>query len=436
MVAGIIGYWRSLNSPWKDQLQRPSNVKKLVRTFHHAFGVSGVRTPDANSKRVMWNGQVLRKNCLTDYATRNSWDKQNNCPSLQANLDNQPDGPNGNDPFSGIGPTASNKKKRKNIQNVRLSNATDGSNVDSDNPKFECCACESPADSNGDDAGADGTSISFTSTSAKPSPTCTSGGCGVLCTGYYCTPHPTGTPPAFLDPKDPNSSHSRGSGPSITSGTSTGTSSPSSPCGNDDKCKLDRGNACNCNEDGCDADSPGCCASGSCPACDCGESSCSSSSPSCCASNTCKWSWTGGGGGTPGGGQTPGNGAGVTPKGNANYTIWSKTSGMGSKVTYEIMGYESMLTAQAACDTNPVWQLTDKQHPSLQTQYNGIKVYGDTCNYTASVHSYSGIQAGTRVGNLICKEYSLAMCFRGDGRSSGRCSSGGAVVAEELLCSW
>ncbi|CAK7230656.1 hypothetical protein SBRCBS47491_007658, partial [Sporothrix bragantina] len=100
-----------------------------------------------------------------------------------------------------------------------------------------------PADAGVGDEGADGTSISFASMSTKPSPTCTSGGCG--------------TPPAFLDPKDPSSSRSRGSGPSKTLTPAGGTPSPSSPCGNDDKCKLDRGKACNCNEDGCDADSPG-----------------------------------------------------------------------------------------------------------------------------------------------------------------------------------
>ncbi|KAK7959599.1 uncharacterized protein PG986_004453 [Apiospora aurea] len=65
----------------------------------------------------------------------------------------------------------------------------------------------------------------------------------------------------------------------------------------DDKCKLDRGNPCNCNENGCDDYSPACCGNASCPSCDCNESGCSSGSPACCASGTCAWASTGGGGG-------------------------------------------------------------------------------------------------------------------------------------------
>lgn len=36
----------------------------------------------------------------------------------------------------------------------------------------------------------------------NPSPTCVDG-CGELCTGYYCLPTPTGTPPDYWDPEDP-----------------------------------------------------------------------------------------------------------------------------------------------------------------------------------------------------------------------------------------
>ncbi|KAK3898790.1 hypothetical protein C8A05DRAFT_37611 [Staphylotrichum tortipilum] len=41
-----------------------------------------------------------------------------------------------------------------------------------------------------------------------------------------------------------------------------------------DRQKLDRGNACVCNRNGCDANSPACCATSTCPACNCGESGC------------------------------------------------------------------------------------------------------------------------------------------------------------------
>ncbi|KAK5627312.1 hypothetical protein RRF57_003027 [Xylaria bambusicola] len=73
--------------------------------------------------------------------------------------------------------------------------------------------------------------------------------------------------------------------------------STSQTCMCDDKCKLDNGCPCTCNESECDERSPWCCANGSCPKCDCNESECSPSSPACCASGMCAWSWTGGGGG-------------------------------------------------------------------------------------------------------------------------------------------
>ncbi|KAK2787714.1 hypothetical protein FQN53_004737 [Emmonsiellopsis sp. PD_33] len=60
----------------------------------------------------------------------------------------------------------------------------------------------------------------------------------------------------------------------------------------DDKCKLDRGNPCNCGESGCDEQSPVCCGNNSCPTCECDESGCSDSSPACCANGTCEWSKT------------------------------------------------------------------------------------------------------------------------------------------------
>jgi len=49
-------------------------------------------------------------------------------------------------------------------------------------------------------SGSGGSDISFSV--GPPSPTCTSG-CGILCTGFYCEPNPTGKPPWQWDPKDP-----------------------------------------------------------------------------------------------------------------------------------------------------------------------------------------------------------------------------------------
>ena len=63
----------------------------------------------------------------------------------------------------------------------------------------------------------------------------------------------------------------------VSSGTGTGTGT----------------GKCDCNESGCSADSPPCCANGTCkgppdmPACDCNESGCSADSPACCANGSC-----------------------------------------------------------------------------------------------------------------------------------------------------
>ncbi|KAK2763346.1 hypothetical protein FQN54_009982 [Arachnomyces sp. PD_36] len=69
--------------------------------------------------------------------------------------------------------------------------------------------------------------------------------------------------------------------------TTTEPESPAPTC--DDKCKLDAGNPCNCDENGCDEQSPSCCSTGNCPKCECGENGCSDDSPDCCASGTCQW---------------------------------------------------------------------------------------------------------------------------------------------------
>ncbi|KAI0400578.1 hypothetical protein F4802DRAFT_601860 [Xylaria palmicola] len=75
---------------------------------------------------------------------------------------------------------------------------------------------------------------------------------GDLCTGFYCTPNPTGVPPDYRDPKDPNANNPVPTTtieppPGPTSGP-TSVPTPTPTC--DDKCKLDKGNACNCDGGG------------------------------------------------------------------------------------------------------------------------------------------------------------------------------------------
>jgi hypothetical protein len=78
---------------------------------------------------------------------------------------------------------------------------------------------------------AGGTTISFTS-GPTAGPTCKGGttACGgTICSGYYCDPTPTGAPPGFHDPKDPNSSDFTASTTSIGGTTSTTTSKDTKP---------------------------------------------------------------------------------------------------------------------------------------------------------------------------------------------------------------
>ncbi|OBT86923.1 hypothetical protein VE02_04416 [Pseudogymnoascus sp. 03VT05] len=139
-----------------------------------------------------------------------------------------------------------------------------------------------------DEASGDGTTISFTA-GPTAGPTCagaTTACGGTLCSGYYCTPTPTGYPPGFQDPEDPSSGGY--SAPTTSIGGSTTTTKPPTST-----CTVT--NVCNCNESGCDACSPSCCANGTCGSdvctitgvCNCNESGCDACSPACCANGTC-----------------------------------------------------------------------------------------------------------------------------------------------------
>ncbi|OAX79997.1 hypothetical protein ACJ72_05678, partial [Emergomyces africanus] len=59
-VAGLVAYFRSLSSPWKDQLKQPANVKKMIKLFHRRFTVHSPMAPNDPSLRkpVIWNGQM------------------------------------------------------------------------------------------------------------------------------------------------------------------------------------------------------------------------------------------------------------------------------------------------------------------------------------------------------------------------------------------
>ncbi|KAM0267714.1 hypothetical protein ACHAQH_010087 [Verticillium albo-atrum] len=95
--------------------------------------------------------------------------------------------------------------------------------------------------------------------------------------GFGCRAMPTGVqPPDYHDSKDPdgggNSVPTRtvrqppnGAGHFATGRTSISSRSDSPELSCDDKCKLDRGSPYNCNESGCDDQSPACCATPAVP---------------------------------------------------------------------------------------------------------------------------------------------------------------------------
>lgn len=175
MVAALIAYWRDLPSRWKSQLELPANAKKLVTVMHRPFSVPG-REMDYLSRRIIWNGQVFNKNCLIDRPANDKDDLALKCPKLRDDLKDQPEGP----------PT----DRCEIAFRKRQEGAASG-----------CGPGPGPA--------GPGHSLTFSSTAVRPSPTCTAGGCGSLCTGFYCNPRPTGVPPDYQDPKDPNNDRPR-----------------------------------------------------------------------------------------------------------------------------------------------------------------------------------------------------------------------------------
>ncbi|KAM0254537.1 hypothetical protein ACHAQJ_006697 [Trichoderma viride] len=184
-VAALAAYFRSLPSPWQEKLREPSNVKKMIQIFHRRFLIEGVSVALETRRPVIWNGQVGEKSCITDFLTKEDWDKDKVCPDIDIDFDKVPDG---------LGEPVSPCK-------------SDGSATKRQDGGGGYCPILP-----GDD-GALSKTIEWDQ--GSDSPKCVAGdSCGGrLCTGYYCTSDPKGPPPDFRDPKDPNKG---GDKPSIT----------------------------------------------------------------------------------------------------------------------------------------------------------------------------------------------------------------------------
>lgn len=129
---------------------------------------------DPVPKRVpfIWTGRVADGDCLVD-------PKLKGCPPDLAGSSIADLKPHGADCAGGSGSRHSRKRKRQD--------------------SGSCPLIVRPGDSSN---GGGGQGDPLTYKPGEPSPTCAAG-CGKLCTGYYCAPTPTGTPPDFWDPEDP-----------------------------------------------------------------------------------------------------------------------------------------------------------------------------------------------------------------------------------------
>lgn len=168
-------------------------MKKMIRLLHRRFAVKdpqfGWALDRSRMKPIIWNGQVGDKNCLIDYDTKSEWDTEGACPDINADLDKeQNDGETTDD--------CASPNPRQGSSNSGVERRQNGGS---------CPLVPGTGNGGSGGGGGGGQTVTFTS-GASPKPTCASGtGCGgQLCTGYWCNPKPTGVPPDYHDPKDPN----------------------------------------------------------------------------------------------------------------------------------------------------------------------------------------------------------------------------------------
>ncbi|KAB8067043.1 peptidase S8/S53 domain-containing protein [Aspergillus leporis] len=198
-VAALANYFRAVPSPWQSQLDKPSNVKKLIQLFARRFAVYGHNVDPAARRPIIWNGQVGEHSCLREYGSKEDWARV--CPTIRDNLGDEPANPG--QPVEPCGPGQDGNPTRLRRQDSGSCPRIPGDNGPGKNINWQ-----------------DGPSA----------PKC--GGdhnCGgELCHGYYCDPHPDiRHPPDYYDPKDPKNPH--GKPPEEPTSTTTGTSPTPTP---------------------------------------------------------------------------------------------------------------------------------------------------------------------------------------------------------------
>ncbi|KAK7710225.1 Glucan endo-1,3-alpha-glucosidase agn1 [Diaporthe eres] len=160
IVAGLIAYWRGVNSGWDEAFKNARALPKLARVFQRPLNIPS--TASGDRQPFVWNGQDKGESCLTNGMLA---DDNGNplCPEELRVCSNGDD-----------------KRKR---QSCDLGDGDDD---------------EEGSGSSGGDSGLRPSPITWQP--GTPSPTCSSN-CGSLCSGYYCKPNPTGNPPDYSDPK-------------------------------------------------------------------------------------------------------------------------------------------------------------------------------------------------------------------------------------------
>ncbi|KOS36472.1 hypothetical protein ACN38_g12782 [Penicillium nordicum] len=211
-VAALANYFRSVPSPWQSQLDKPSNVKKLIQLFARRFVVHDSPVLAPARRPVIWNGQVGEHSCLREYGSTEDWAKVR--PTIKDNLENE--APNlGED----VKPCFPNQNTNPPTARRQLGRRQSGGGSDS-------CPLI-PGDNSGP-----GQNINWNEGPSGPKCTSENNCGGELCKGYYCDPHPEiSHPPDYYDPKDPQNPHGmppqKPTSISTTTGTSpTTTSSP------------------------------------------------------------------------------------------------------------------------------------------------------------------------------------------------------------------
>ncbi|KAJ5963523.1 uncharacterized protein N7479_003399 [Penicillium vulpinum] len=201
-VAALANYFRTVPSRWQSQLDKPSNVKKLIQLFARRFAVNTPVDP-AGRRPIIWNGQVGEHSCLHDYGSEDDWAKV--CPTIQDNLEDEP-----LNPGEAVEPCTAGASSNP----ARRQSGGGGS-------------CPYIPGDRGP-----GKNVNWDQGPSGPECTSDDHCGGELCKGYYCDPDPEiPHPPDYYDPKDPDNPHGQPAAPPPKPSSTTTSTAPTQTAG-------------------------------------------------------------------------------------------------------------------------------------------------------------------------------------------------------------